>query len=106
MMTKDQSDKFNKMFETTINWGDNENCIGLFANLLPDDVEQESHNLYYLTTCVQEDKNQIEILSYDGGCYYDLIGFIPLNSKTKSTLKKVVTELLNGGTFKDLLKLI
>lgn len=100
-MNKEQSAKFDKLFDTTMNWGDGENCNGLFVGILPSDVDHESHELYYLTTCVQECDGQIEILSFDGSGYYDLLGYIPLNRKTKSTMKNVVACLLGGGTMDD-----
>ncbi|QQG33878.1 hypothetical protein ZPAH1_orf00116 [Aeromonas phage ZPAH1] len=100
-MTKEQSTKFDKLFEDTIDWGYDDNCIGLFDQLLSDDIDPESHNLYYLTTCINEENQQVEILEFDGSGYYDLVGYIPINNKTKSVMKKVVTCLLGGGTFDD-----
>ncbi|ADQ53369.1 hypothetical protein 65p361 [Aeromonas phage 65] len=101
-MNKEQSKQFENLFETTVCWGDDENCNGLFVELLDSSVDHETHNLYYLTTCVQEDNNQIEILEFDGSGYYDLVGYIPINSKAKATMKKIVNCLLDGGSFSDL----
>lgn len=105
-LNKEQSKKFDDLYSTTLNWGNDENCIGLFCKLLDSDVEWESSNLYYLTTCMREDRNQIEVLDFDGWGYYDLVGYIPLNSKTKTMLKKVVCCLLSGGSFNDVRDLL
>lgn len=104
--TKEQNQKFNKLFETTIDWGENENCTGLFCDILANYIDHESHNLYYLTTCVQEAHSQIEVLEFDGCGYYDLLGYIPLGPKTKATLKNCVMCLIDGGSFTDIRKFV
>ncbi|MGL5306464.1 MAG: hypothetical protein ACRC9Y_09980 [Aeromonas veronii] len=86
-MNKEQTTKFNKLFETTINWGDGENCVGLF--------EEFGGINDKLATCV--DGDSIEILNFDG-CYYQLMTHIPAKpkAKAKEALKKVVTHLMDG----------
>ena len=98
-MNKEQIAKFNNLFETTLKWGNDSNCTGLFSKLLTNEIE-ETHNLYYLATCVQEEDNQIEILEFKGE-YFDFVGYVPINSKTKIVMKNIVNCLLDGGSFKD-----
>lgn len=82
-MTKEQSLKFDKLYETTLSWGDDSNCIGLF--------EPFGKNLEWLTTCVQGDN--MEILDFDGS-YYDLVTVLPINKTTKGKLKRIVEHLM------------
>ena len=84
-LNKEQTAKFNKLYDTVLNWGEGENCIGLF--------EVFGGNLDRLTTCVEN--GDMEILCFDG-CYYDLYGTIPVNAKTKGLVKKIVEHLIDN----------
>ena len=91
-MTKEQSSIFNELFEETLYWGDMEEygmCNGLFSEF--------GENLEYLSTGVDEERGNLELF-YCAGIYdADGIGVIPINSKTKARLKKVVQHLMSDG---------
>lgn len=93
-MTKEQTARFNELFETTMNWGDGVDCIGLF--------EEFGGMNDNLGTRVFEG-GDIDILEFNGEYLMDLFS-IPLNNKTKAkaTLKKIVEHLANGGSFDTL----
>ena len=87
-LNKEQTAKFNKLYETSVNWGEgNGPCTGLFAELAP-----ESANLNYFATEVVD--GYLEILESDGP-YYDSHGAIEIDSKTKGKLKKIVEHLID-----------
>lgn len=92
-MTKEQTNKFNKLWEETLDWGDGDNCIGLFREF--------GSNLEPLATCT--DEGNIEILAFNGS-YYDEITSAPI-TKARSLMKKVVTHLMDNdfGTLNDIL---
>ena len=85
-MTKSQNEKFNKLWETTLCWGDDSNCIGLYGEF--------GGNLERLATCTVD--GSMEILEFDGA-NFDLYEVIPLNSTAKSKFKRVVSHLIDGG---------
>jgi len=85
-MTKAQSVEFDKLYNITMSWGIDSNCTGLFRDF--------GENLEYLATCVLGDV--VEILEYNG-TYWELIDMIKVDSKTKSTLKRSVSHLMDNG---------
>ena len=87
-LNKEQTAKFNKLYETSVNWGeDNGPCTGLFVGLAP-----ESTNLTYFATEVVGD--YLEILEYDGS-YWESYGAIEIDPKAKGKLKKIVEHLID-----------
>ena len=88
-LTKEQTAKFNKLYEAAINWGEDcGTCTGLFAELSPQAV-----NLKNFAT---EDvgNGYLEILAYKG-TYWDLYGKIKIDSKAKGKIKKIVEHLID-----------
>ena len=87
-INKEQTLKFNKLYEVAVNWGEDCGpCTGLFAELAP-----ESKNLNYFATEVVGD--YLEILESDGP-YWDSYGAIEIDSKAKGKLKKIVEHLID-----------
>lgn len=84
-MTAVQTKRFNQLFEDTLRWPEGETCTGLF--------EEFGGANEYLTTCVED--GYLQILVFQGN-YWDFIHAIPLNSKTKSYMKKLVTHLIDN----------
>lgn len=82
-MTKEQTAKFNSLFEDTLNWGEG-TCTGLFDFL--------GKNLEDLATEI--DGDDLQILEF-GGSHWDFLGSMPIDSKTKAKFKKVVLHLMD-----------
>ena len=88
-LNKEQTAKFNKLYDVAVNWGDDCGiCTGIFGELDPTNL-----NLQNLAT---EDVGDdiLEILEYDGA-YWGLHGTIKIDSKTKGKLKKIVEHLID-----------
>lgn len=85
-MNAEQTKKFNELFETAIGWGDDDNCIGLF-----DCFGGENE---FLATCTED--GYMQLMSYNGGVF-DVYHTIPINGKTKSYLKRLVSHLIDGS---------
>lgn len=87
-LNKEQTVKFNKLYEVTVNWGEDCGiCTGIFSELNPDNI-----NLQNLAT--EDVGGVLEILEYDGG-YWGLCGTIKIDSKAKGKLKKIVEHLID-----------
>ena len=87
-LNKEQTVKFNKLYDVAVNWGeDNGPCTGLFAELAAGNT-----NLNYFATEVVGD--YLEILEYDGA-YWESYGAIEIDSKAKGKLKKIVEHLID-----------
>ncbi|QMV28740.1 hypothetical protein AP1_0022 [Aeromonas phage AP1] len=84
-MNKEQTAKFNSLFEDTLNWGDGSTCTGLFDCL-------GGPNLGYLATEV--DGDDLQIFEFTGS-YWEFLGSMPINSKTKAKFKKIVLHLMD-----------
>lgn len=84
-LNKEQTAQFNKLYNEVLHWGEGEYCIGMF--------EVFGGNLDSLATCVEY--GSVEILYFDG-CYYSLHGRLPVDSKTKGKLKKIVEHLIDN----------
>lgn len=88
-LNKEQTAKFNKLYEVAVNWGEGCGiCTGIFGELDPANL-----NLQKLAT---EDVGSgvLEILEYDGN-YWGLCGTIKIDSKAKGKLKKIVEHLID-----------
>ncbi len=92
-LTKEQNAKFDRLFNDTIYWGDEDECgqcSGLFAGAFGENLEK-------LSTGVNEDKLELH-LYYCAGIYdASGIGVLPINNKTKSRLKKIVQYISENG---------
>ena len=87
-LNKEQTAKFNKLYEVAVNWGEDCGiCTGIFSELNPDNV-----NLQNLAT--EDVGGVLEILEYDGD-YWGLCGTIEIDSKAKGKLKKIVEHLID-----------
>lgn len=86
-MTKEQDVQFDKLYKETITWCDDDTCTGLFSCF--------GENLNNLATCVQ-DGEYLEILEFRKN-YWSMITTLPINSKTKANLKKIVSHLMDKG---------
>ena len=87
-LNKEQTTKFNKLYEVVVNWGEDCGiCTGIFSELNPDNV-----NLQNLAT--EDVGGTLEILEYDGN-YWHLHGTIKIDLKAKTKLKKVVEHLID-----------
>ena len=99
-MTKEQTDKFNKLYDTTVTWGDMDDqgtCTGLFADF--------GKNLEQLSTGVNEEDDVLELYLRDDTYSENNVGSIPLRpkAKAKAQFKKVVCYLMNDdNNFDDL----
>lgn len=88
-MTKLQTEKFSQLFETTLNWGEGDNCTGLFEEFGGDNE--------YLATCVED--GYLQIFEYNGN-HWDFLHAIPVDTKAKTYMKKLVTHLMDN-TFEN-----
>lgn len=90
-MTKQQSARFDKLYNDTINWGDEEEygiCTGMF--------EEFGENLEYLSTGIDSSSNTLGIYEFNGS-FWDHITSLPINSTTKAIFKKIVCHLMSDG---------
>ena len=86
-LNKEQTKRFNYLYDVAVEWGEGENCNGLF--------EEFGGQLENLATCVEN--GDIQILEGDFACgCHDYHMSIPLGKKAKSNLKKVVEHLIDG----------
>lgn len=87
-LTKEQTTKFNKLYEIAINWGEDcGTCTGIFSELDPENV-----NLKNLA--IEDVGGSLEILEFTGN-YWDCWDTIKIDSKTKGKLKKIVEHLID-----------
>lgn len=87
-LNKEQTAKFNKLYEVAVNWGEDCGiCTGIFGELEPNNI-----NLQNLAT--EDVGGVLEILKYNGD-YWSLCGTIEIDSKAKGKLKKIVEHLID-----------